>query len=116
MRRISRKIATLLIAILFATVLAPSFGWDTSAGQGAHEENIGALADSCDTQDSRGGENSHHHGCAGHMLGHLVAHLSDAAIFTLPDLRSRFLPEPDAGVLPGFQERLYRPPLTPALA
>ena len=116
MRRSTRKIATLLIAVLFATVLAPSFSWDASVGQGAHEENTVAMGDTCDTQDSRGSGNSHHHGCAGHMLGHLVAHLSEAPVFTLPDLGSRFLLEPDAVVLSGFPERLYRPPLTPALA
>jgi len=121
MRRTLRKIATLLLAVLLATVFEPSFGWEASAGQGTHGQDIVALADAGDTHDRhdgdhRGGENSHHHGCAGHMFGDLVAHLGDVAVFTPPDLDSDFPSGPGAAALPAFLERLDRPPLAPDLA
>lgn len=122
MRRALRHIAALLLAVLLATVLTPSFGWEASAGQGAHGHDIVALDDAGDTQyghdgDHRSDENSHHHhGCAGHMFSHLMAHLGGVAALTPPDLDSGVPSEPSAAVPQGFLERLDRPPLAPALA
>jgi len=121
MHRALRKITYLLLAVLLATVLSPSFASEASAGQNAHDQGVMALDDACGTHDRHdgeqcGGDRSHHHGCAGHMFGHLVAYLDDAAVFTQSDLDSCFLSEPDSAVLQSFPERLDRPPLTPALA
>lgn len=120
MRRLARKIATLLVAVLLATVLTPSFGWEAS-GQDSHDQSTMAITDTCGVQDHHDdkqceNDNLHHHGCAGHMFSHLVAHFSDAAIFIPPELISGFIPGLDAADLPGFSERLDRPPLAPILA
>ncbi len=121
MHRAQRKITYLLLAVLLATVLSPSFGWEASVGQNAHDESNVALDHAAGTHDRHGddqcgGDSLHDHGCAGHMFGHLVAYLDDVAVFTSPDLDSGVPSEPDAAVVPGFSERLDRPPLTPALA
>ena len=122
MRRTLRHIAALLLAVLLATVLTPSFGWEASAAQGGHGHDMVALDDAGDAHDShtgghRGDENAHHHhGCAGHMFSHLMAHFGDVAAFTPPDLDSGLPAEPGAAVPQGFPERLDRPPLAPALA
>ena len=121
MRRLARKIATLLVAMLLATILTPSFGWEASSGQDSHDQSMAAMADPCGTQDHHcdrqcDNENLHHHGCASHMFSHLVAHFSDAAVFIPPELISGFIPGIDAADLPGFSERLDRPPLAPILA
>lgn len=121
MRRALRKIAYLLLAVLLATVLSPSFASEASAGRNAHDQSVMAFDDACGTHDRHdgegcGGDGSHHHGCAGHMFGHLVAYLDDAAAITPPDLDSGFLSEPDSAVPQSFPERLDRPPLAPDLA
>jgi len=121
MQRALRKITCLMLAVLLATVLSPSFGWEASAGQDAHDESTMALDHACDAQAGHDGEwcegdSSHHHGCAGHMFGHLAACLDDVAVFTPPDLDSGVPSAPDAVVVPGLPERPDRPPLAPALA
>ena len=122
MHPVLRIIASLLLAVLLTTVLTPSFGWEASAGQGAHGHDIVALADAGDAHDSRDGDHRgdenahHHHGCAGHMFSHLLAHFGDVAAFTPPDLDSVVPAEPGHAVPQGFPERLDRPPLAPALA
>lgn len=121
MRRALRKIARLLLAVMLATVLSPSFASEASGGRNGHVQGIAALDYACGIHDRhederRGCDGSHHHGCAGHMFGHLVAYLHDAAAIIPPDLDSDFLSEPGFAVLQGFPERLDRPPLTSALA
>lgn len=121
MHRALGKITYLLLAVLLATVLSPSFASEASAGRNAHDQGVVALDDPCSTLErhdgeKRGGDRSHHHGCAGHMFGHLVAYLDDAAVFSPPDSDSGVFSEPDSAVLQSFPERLDRPPLTPALA
>lgn len=122
MRRPLRHIAALLLAVLLATVLTPSFGWEASAAQGGHGHDIAALDDAGDAHDGyagghRGDESvHHHHGCAGHMFSHLMAHFGGLAAFTPPDLDSGLPAELGVAIPQGFPERLYRPPLAPALA
>ena len=121
MRRTIRKFSMALIAVLLATVLTPSFGWEASAGHDAPDQSIAAPGDPCGTHDRHDDEacstaNPHHHGCAAHMFGHLPAYFAVVATFSPPDLESGFLLEPDARVVSVFPERLDRPPLdsTPA--
>ena len=124
MRRALRSIARLLIAILLATVLSPSFAWEATAGQAAHEHEI-AVPDGIgdaheqvnDKASHHGDEDSHHqHGCAGHSLGDLPGYLGEASDFALPDPDRDVFPESPAGFPSPFPDRLDRPPLAPALA
>jgi len=124
MRRALRSIARLLVAILLATVLSPSFAWEATAGESAHEHDIVALDGSSDAHDQdgdaanhRGDEDSHHHhGCAGHSLGHLPVNISEAFAFAMPDPDRGGFPESPADFTSPFPDRLDRPPLTPNLA
>ena len=124
MRRALRSIARLLIAILLATVLAPSFAWEAAAGRAAHEHEI-AAPDAGPSAHDEGGYTSehhanedshHHHGCAGHSLGDLPGYLGVASAFALPDPDRDVFPESPAGFPSPFPDRLDRPPLAPALA
>lgn len=116
LHRVSRKIAYLLIAALLATVLSPSFGWESVASQAAHGHDVAALNDH-DGPTGQGDEDSHHHhGCAGHLLSHLPGQLSDPFVFTALDLVGSRLPEPASDFSSPLPERLDRPPLAPALA
>jgi hypothetical protein len=124
MRRALRSIALLLVAILLATVLSPSFAWEATAGQSAHGHDIATLGGSDDGRhnNSHAGshhddeDSHHHHGCAGHLLGDLPVHLGEAFAFAMPKLdRDRFS-ESAAGFPFPFPDRLDRPPLAPALA
>lgn len=119
LHRVSRKIACLLIAALLATVLSPSFGWESAASQAAHGHDVMALND----HDDHGGpagqgdeDSHHHHGCAGHLLSHLQGQLSDPFVFTALDLVGSMLPEPAPDFSSPLPERLDRPPLAPVLA
>lgn len=123
MRRALRKIAAFLTAVLLATVLTPSFGWEASAGAEAHDQDTALYGGSCGAHDQQtpqgdcgNGESDHHHGCAAHMLGHLVADLGPVTVFTLPESGSGRLAGPLDAVLAGFPEILYRPPLARLLA
>jgi hypothetical protein len=118
-------IATTLVAVLLATVLAPSFGWEASARQAAHGHEVleicgangadeGSLPATQDNPDRP--KANQHHGCAAHMLGHLVATLSDAGDHAV-------LGADEVGVLDRLPSvssvsprRLDRPPLDSRLA
>lgn len=116
--RTVRRIACLLIAVLFATVLSPSFAWEASASQAAHGHDVVALDDhDGPVAQHQGDEDSHHHhGCAGHLLGHLQGQLSDPFVFASLDPSGSVLPEPASDFSSSLPERLDRPPLVPALA
>lgn len=74
-----RLIARLLLLVMLSTVFSPSFGWEMVDAAAPHEHGMVsyesavhsghdghaplAAQDDCDDQD--------HHGCAGHILGHL---------------------------------------------
>ena len=124
MRRALRSIARLLISILLATVLSPSFAWEATAGQPAHEHEIVAPDGSSNAHDQddetgshHGDEDSHHHhGCAGHSLGHLPGYLDEASAFAMPDPDRGGFADPAADFHSPFPDRLDRPPLAPALA
>jgi len=119
-RRASKYIASALLAVFLATLLAPSFGWEASAGQAEHGHDVAALdhdehgaGDAAD----RGCENSrHHHGCAGHMFGHLFALLDEAAGLDLLDAPDVAVSQRMQGVITSFPKRLDRPPHAPDLA
>jgi len=106
-----------LLAVLLATVLAPSFGWATFAGQAGH----GGTVVSCIEAGEYGGDKPaggadpgarQHHNCAGHLLG--VLHDGVRMIFA--ENRDSPLPAPSAGIQTFFPSRLDRPPLSPGLA
>lgn len=117
LHRVSRKIACLLIAVLLATVLSPSFSWESAASQAAHGHDVVAFDDHDGSAPHQGDEDSHHHhGCAGHLLSHLQGQLSDPFVFAALDLAGSRLPEPASDFSSPLPERLERPPLAPALA
>lgn len=120
MRRVSKYIASVLLAVLLATVLAPSFGWEASAGRTEHSHDAAALGiddhASEDTANLGGEDSRHHHGCAGHMFGHLTALLDEATGLGLPDAVDATVTRRVPGVLTSFPKRLDRPPHAPELA
>jgi hypothetical protein len=124
MRRALRSIAHLLVALLLATVLSPSFAWEAIAGQAAHGHDIVVLDGSDDVHDQDNHASSHnddedshhHHGCAGHFLGHLPAHVGEAFVVAMLDPARDGFPEPAADFSSPFPDRLDRPPLARALA
>ena len=124
MRRALRKISAFLTTVLLATVLTPWFGWEVSAGADAHDQETAMYGGSCGAHDRQehqrdcgnGESDQHHHGCAAHMLGHLVADLSPVTVLTLPESGAGRLAGPLDAVLAAFPERLYRPPLVRLLA
>ena len=114
-----------MLAVLLATVLAPSFGWEASAGQTAHGHDVLALGDAQggddhDHQDAGtepGNMNSHHHhGCAGHMFGHLFAVLCNDAAPAFLDPREAISAGRQRDLITPFPKRLDRPPHASALA
>ena len=119
-RRVSRYIATSLLAVLLTTLLAPGFGWEASAGQAEHGHAVAALGEDdhgSEGAGDRGGEESyHHHGCAGHMFGHLSALLDEAVGLALPDADDATGSQRLPGVVTSFLKRLDRPPHAPDLA
>ena len=124
MRRALRKVAAFLTAVLLATLLTPSFGWEASAGAEAHDQDIAMYGGSCSAHDQQdhqrdcdnGESDQHHHGCAAHMLGHLVADLSPVATSSAPESGSRRLAGPLIADLADYRNRIYRPPLARLLA
>jgi hypothetical protein len=122
-RRILRSLSAALLAVLLATVLAPTFGWAASAGQSAHihdayESSDAPAAAPHDhhgdlpvTADSHG-----HHGCAGHVLGHLfVAPAEHAGIIVLESGTAVAIVR-QSGFVTNPSRRLDRPPLDSELA
>lgn len=124
MRRAQRSIAHLLAAILLMTVLSPSFAWEAAAGKSAHGDDTIAIDGNRDARghDSQAGnhhrdEDTHdHHGCPGHLLGHLPGHLGEAFDFAMLDPDRDGFPESRTGFPSPFPDRLDRPPRTPTLA
>ncbi len=124
MRRALRSIARLLVAIMLATVLSPSFAWEATAGRSAdgHEIVSPDAGGDAHEQDGHAGshhgdeDSHHHHGCAGHSLGHLPVYITEVFAFAMPDLDRDSLPESSADFSSPFPERLDRPPLAPTLA
>ena len=125
MRRALRSIAHLLVAVLLATVLSPSFAWEATAGHSAHGDVIVAQDGSGDAHDQNSDAASHHrdedshhhhHGCAGHLFGHLPGHLGEAFAFAMPDPDRDVFPESRAGFPSLFPDRFDRPPRAPTLA
>lgn len=124
MRRALRTIARLLVAILLATVLSPSFAWEATAGQSAGGHEIVAPDGGGDAreQDSHAGshhgdeDSHHHHDCVGHAFGHLPGFVGEAFAFAMPDPDRGGFPESPTGFSSPFPDRLDRPPLAPNLA
>jgi hypothetical protein len=123
MRHALRSIAHLVVAILLATVLSPSFGWEATVGQSTHGHESVAAEGSGDAHgdDRHAGshhddeDTHHHHGCAGHSFGDLPGHLCEVFSFAMRDSDCDRFPESAAGFPSPFPDRLYRPPLAPAL-
>ena len=114
-----------MLAVLLATVLAPSFGWEASAGQTAHGHDVLALGDAQggdghdhqDTGTDTGCMNSHqHHGCAGHMFGHLFVVPCNEAAPAFIDLGEAIAAGRQRDLITPFPKRLDRPPQTSDLA
>jgi hypothetical protein len=78
MRRFLLHISSAMLAVVLATVLAPSFAWESVAGKSAHidcPESYGSVPEPQEHHGApgRGDTTSQHqHPCAGHALGHLT--------------------------------------------
>jgi len=114
-----------MLAVLLATVLAPSFGWEASAGRSAHGFDEVALVDAdggeghghSDPGMGGGTMDSHqHHGCAGHMFGHLLATLGAGTAPVFLSAGDSPVAERSPGAITSFPRRLDRPPHAPDLA
>lgn len=124
MYRASRSIAHLLVAVLLATVLSPSFAWESTIGRSTHGHDDVELEGSGDAHNyavPQGSHHSdedshHHHGCAGHLFGHLPMHLSEAFVFATLQRGGDRCIEPAAALPLPFPDRLDRPPRVPVLA
>ncbi|HEX6828942.1 MAG TPA: hypothetical protein VF104_08180 [Burkholderiales bacterium] len=113
--RVLRRIACLLVAVLLATILSPSFAWESAASAAAegHEVLVFGGHEGSTGEHQPGEDSHHHHGCAGHMLGHLTGPLGNLLVLALPELGASALPEPPADFLSSLRARLDRPPLAP---
>lgn len=118
-------IANTLVGVLLATVLAPSFGWEASARQAAHGHEVledcgasgadeGSLTAAHDDPDRQ--KKEQHHGCAVHMLSHLIATLSEAGNHAVPGADEVGVLDRLPSVTSVSPRRLDRPPLDPRLA
>jgi hypothetical protein len=112
-----------LLAVLLATVLAPTFGWEASAGQSAHIHDAldGGDAPDSSRHDHHGDlpvtADSHgHHGCSGHVLGHLFVAPAERAGIILPESGTAVAIARQAGFVTNPSRRLDRPPLDSGLA
>lgn len=112
MARRLRQIAALLLAVLLATVLSPSYAWEASSTQASDGIDLSAFADQDGQEDPLVPEDSHHHhGCAGHMLGHLQAQLTGDFTFVAFESPAGKFPEAVAHFLSHFPDTIDRPPL-----
>lgn len=114
-----------MLAVLLTTLLAPTFGWEATAGQAGHGHYVVALADAQgeDDHEHQGaisdGESSgshQHHGCAGHMFGHLSATLGTRPALVLLDAGDAASPRQMPGFNSSVPRRLDRPPHASDLA
>jgi len=116
--RSARKLAAILFAVYLSTVLTPSFGWEAATARGSHEchvDGVDATHDPvCDAGTDRlpGSDAHHHEGCAGHVLGHLVASVGELVKFHLPELEEGPPTTHLAASPRGIAERIDRPPRT----
>ena len=113
-------VGRVLLAVMLATLLSPTFGWHMHAG---HHE-IEAAADSHDHGHDQGGHHSRDdgegeidaHASIGHLLGHLPMQLSQFELF----IPSAEAVAPDDAVAPSLigsdSSPPYRPPLHDRLA
>lgn len=124
MGRAIHKIAQLLLAVVLATVLSPSYGWETAASQAGHGHEVAGI-DGLDAHDGHPGhpdqhhdgeDSHHHHGCAGHQLGHMQGQASGAFVVASNDAIDGIFAEPPSDFPSVAPRRLDRPPLSPDLA
>lgn len=116
MRSALKYIGSLMIAVLLATILAPSFAWEVSETKAAHADPEGI--DERHAPGGQGqalGEEETHvlYGCAGHVLGHLASVIETrVALRPEPVVQAR-IPERPQRHLQQFPKRLERPPTDP---
>lgn len=117
MRRFRLLVAHLLLGVMLATLLSPAFGWEHAGASDAPDVAAAASAgDRGGAGDRHAGGAHPHHGCVGHMLGHLQAQLaSDLRILVVAGAAERPR-EPADGLVLLFSSRLDRPPLAPSFA
>lgn len=115
MRRAIKHLGSLMIALLIATILAPTFAWEMSEAQAAHAEPEGVEeAHGPGGQDAAAGlgdEEPHVlYGCAGHVLSHLPS-LAETHGFPRPARAGQaHILERPLGAPQPFPSRLERPP------
>ncbi len=101
MHRIVRLFSRWLVALMLATVLSPSFGWQALEAMSAHEhgddQHLVPAGDSMvlDTHDHAGcsghdlavpdsAHESVDHCCPGHVLGHLLGGIAANGLLPIP--------------------------------
>lgn len=105
-----------MIAVVLATILAPTFAWEVGETRAAHAEPEGIDERHAPAgQGNAIGEEDPHilYGCAGHVLGHL-AWVGEALGFPHPESATEArIPARPQLHLQRFPKRLERPPSTP---
>ncbi len=122
MRKGLNLISLLMLAVFLATVLAPTYSWESTADETMHSEPATDF-DGAHRSDSGGDDSSHddkasheRHGCAGHLHGHLIVVLKEGGDLALLEALNTPIPERAASARSVFPRRLERPPRAPAPA
>ena len=122
MRKGLNLISLLMLAVLLATVLAPTYGWEATADEPMHSEPAtefdGAHRSDSGGDDSGHGDKASHerHGCAGHLHGHLIVVLMEGGVLALLEALNTPIPERVASARSVIPRRLERPPRAPVPA
>lgn len=116
-----KAFARAMVAVLLATTLAPTFGWDAHIAQTVPGDHAAGIPDAHHDDDDapdhgRAGASHDHHGCAGHMLGHLVAAPNERGHPSLPAASHAAAVQRTRCTPSQFPKRLDRPPQAACLA
>lgn len=116
MRRALHHVCSLMIAVMLATILAPSFAWEVSQTKASHADPEGVDERHASSEEEKAlGEEDPHvlYGCAGHVLGHLASVTqTHNALHPEPAIQAR-IPERPQHHPQQFPVRLERPPSPP---
>lgn len=134
MRSLFPSVTRLLLLLMLATVLSPSFGWQAAQGMATHDQGPAMHA----SHDAHAGHDGHaaqghdscasdcaghaqepcaetrHHCCPGFILGHLLAGTVDNLMPAIPAGSSAVLIGRDAHFSSRVPDGLERPPRTSA--
>lgn len=117
--RANKSVAHLLLAVMLATFLSPSFGWHMHADHHEIDAHAEMPAPHEHDGDEHAGMDGHGgaHASIGHLLGHLTMHVPQIGVFLSPEIIS-IAPDVVVLVLPIVSDSSppFRPPLSVRLA